>query len=82
MINLQHVVAILVNSDTDRKADKYCWRSIANREIETHRAVINIAHFSQHSIKMNAINGRPSESCQPRIMKANGDQLAWELKWN
>lgn len=68
-----------MNTNANRQSYKDCWRSIANSEIETHWSVIDVAHFSEHSIKVNTIDSCPRECCQPRIVKTDGDKLAGEL---
>lgn len=71
-----------MNSDADGKSNKNRWRSIADREVESHRTVINVAHFRQHSVKVNAVDGGPSECREPRIVQTDRDELAGELRSN
>jgi len=42
--------------------------------------VIYITHFCEHSIEMNAVDGRPSKGSQPSVVQADGDEFAWKLK--
>lgn len=75
----QHIISIFMHPNAYRKPYKNCWRSIADCKVEPHWTVIYVTHFRKHSIEMNAINRRPSESGQPRVMKADGDELAGKL---
>lgn len=75
----QHIISIFMHSNAYRKSHKNCWRSITDCKVEPHRTVIYVTHFRKHSIEMNAINRCPSESGQPRVMKADCDELAGKL---
>jgi hypothetical protein len=62
MTNLQHIVSIFVNSDTNRKSNKDRWCSVANCKVEAHRSMVDVTHFSQHSVEMNAVDSCPCKS--------------------
>jgi hypothetical protein len=68
-----------VHANTHREADEQCGRSVADGKVKSHRTVIYVTHFCQHSVEMNAVDGCPGESRQPRVMQANGDEFAREL---
>jgi hypothetical protein len=50
-----------MHSDTNRKSDEDSWCAVADSEVETHRSVVDIAHFCEHSVKVDAVDSRPSE---------------------
>lgn len=76
---LQDVISIFMSSHTDSQSHDDRRSTIAHCEVEAHWTVINIAHFSQHSIEMNAVDGCPCKGGQPRVVKSNRNQFAGEL---
>lgn len=50
---------------TDGESHDNSRSTVAHCEVEAHWTMINIAHFSQHSIEVDAVDSRPGEGRQP-----------------
>lgn len=62
---LQDIISIFMSPYTDSESHDDGRSTVAHCEVEAHWTVINITHFSQHSIKVDAVDGCPCKGRQP-----------------
>lgn len=77
---LQVVISKFIGPDSNCKADYDCRKTVAQRVVKPHWAVVDVSHFSQHAVEVQGIDHTPSESAQPGVVQQDGRQFARKLK--